>query len=154
MTFTRTQTLEERFWSKVDRSAGPTACWPWLACRSRKGYGQFSIGSRTDSSARIVPAHRIAYQLEVGLIPNGKVIHHLCNNPYCQNPRHLRPTTNRFNILVGNGRAAQCSKVTHCPRGHPYTEENTYRSADGRRHCRGCEPYYRQRRRLAHARAM
>ncbi|MFC8732197.1 hypothetical protein ACFT5B_07045 [Luteimicrobium sp. NPDC057192] len=27
---------------------------------------------------------------------------------------------------------------THCPNGHEYTPENTYRFADGRRRCRAC----------------
>jgi hypothetical protein len=32
---------------------------------------------------------------------------------------------------------------THCPQGHPYSEENTYRTARGHRQCRACQPRWR-----------
>ena len=37
------------------------------------------------------------------------------------------------------GRPGENQRIkTHCPQGHPYTPENTYKFADGRRRCRRC----------------
>lgn len=43
-------------------------------------------------------AHRIAYQLIVGPIEEGKLILHACDNRLCCNPAHLRQGTNQENI--------------------------------------------------------
>lgn len=121
-------TLEERFWPKVDTSAGPDGCWPWRASLNMHGYGQFTI------DGCVVMAHRIAYRLVVGPIPTGMDLDHLCRVRQCVNPAHLDPVTRAVNLqrspLTNAGR-------THCPRGHEYTPDNTYR-ANGRRYCRTC----------------
>lgn len=76
-------TIEERFWSKVDRRS-PTECWEWQAGRHDKmGYGAFLIGRRSCLS------HRVAYQLTNGDIPKGLYVLHSCDNPPCCNPAHL-----------------------------------------------------------------
>jgi len=67
---------------------GPDECWPWLAARKEKGYGQFAWQGRN------VKAHRLAYELAVGPIPPGPGYHgmcvcHTCDNPGCCNPSHL-----------------------------------------------------------------
>jgi hypothetical protein len=49
-------TLEERFWNKVDKSAGPDASWPWTASTRSGGYGQF----RPASKQRPIGARRVA----------------------------------------------------------------------------------------------
>lgn len=77
-----------RFWSKVDRSGGPDACWPWTACRTPKGYGQVRAGYVR------VYAHRLAYTLTTATIPSGEFfgttcVCHNCDNPGCCNPAHL-----------------------------------------------------------------
>lgn len=72
------------FWDHVDRSAGPTACWPWTGARIGTGYGQLRIGRR-----RIL-AHRLAYTLAAADIPDGLCVLHSCDNPICCNPAHLR----------------------------------------------------------------
>ncbi len=82
-------TLTERFWSKVDQSAGPNACWPWLKEVNNKGYGRFWIYG--NGSERSVQAHRFAVELATGgPITLGLIILHSCDNPPCCNPAHLR----------------------------------------------------------------
>ena len=66
----------ERFWSKVDKR-GPDECWEWQGARKggRPGsipYGSFSVGSKRDGSKRQINAHRVAYELANGPIPEGR----------------------------------------------------------------------------------
>ena len=68
--------LAERFWPKVDRR-GPDECWPWLAATT---YGYGVIG---DEDARMMKAHRVAWSLIIGPIPDGLVLDHLCRNRAC-----------------------------------------------------------------------
>jgi len=85
-------TLVDRFWSKVDRSGGPDACWPWMAKASHEfGYGIFAVGSRLiPGSRRRLGAHRVAYELTFGPIPGGQLVRHeKCGRPRCCNPLHL-----------------------------------------------------------------
>lgn len=121
----------ERFWSKVARR-GPDECWLWLASKTGKGYGTFH-----DDPSQLL-AHRIAYELAKGPIPAGLQIDHLCRNRACCNPVHLEAVSCRENILRGSGLAAQHARATHCPKGHPYDEENTYHAANGSRGCKRC----------------
>lgn len=79
-----------RFWAKVDKD-GPVLdarpelgpCWLWRAARQAKGYGRFDTGTRLDG------AHRIAWALSHGAIPDGVFVLHKCDNPPCVNPAHL-----------------------------------------------------------------
>ncbi len=142
--------LPDRFWAKVDKSAGDSGCWPWTAW-AKGGYGRFWTG------AREVPAHRVAYELLVGPIPDGLEIDHLCRNHGCCNPLHLEPVTHAENTKRGSGFAAVLSTRTHCPQGHPYDEANTYtwsRRGCTSRMCRTCRRVARHTpaRRAQHAR--
>ena len=119
-----------RFWEKVEK-AGDADCWTWTGAKKNLGYGNVRY------LGRVLAAHRVAYELLIGPIPDGLVLDHLCRNPRCVNPAHLEPVTQQANTLRGEGRAAQQAKRTHCPAGHPYSPENTYRLA-GRRYCRAC----------------
>jgi hypothetical protein len=95
---------EERFWSKVDKSAGPDACWPWLAYKGKGGYG------RCGGFEPEVLAHRIAWILANGpLEPGNDIRHKTCDNPPCCNPAHLEPGTHAQNMadMVSRGRAAR-----------------------------------------------
>lgn len=118
---------QERFWEKVDRR-GDDECWPWLAALSDKGYGMFNA---TFSGTGV--AHRIAYMLLIGPVPDGLVLDHLCRVRHCVNPSHLEPVTAEENTSRGI-RATQ----THCKRGHEFTAENTERRPNGTRSCVTC----------------
>ena len=83
-------------------------------------------------------AHRVAYTLWVGPIPEGLTLDHLCRTPACVNPKHLEPVTLRENILRGTSPAARNAAVTRCPAGHQYDQSNTHITKSGSRHCRTC----------------
>ena len=86
--------LADRFWEKVDKR-GADECWPWQAGFGTGGYGLFGVGSRSDGTTRMKSAHRVAYELSVGPIPEGLQIDHLFRNLACVNPAHMEPVTLR-----------------------------------------------------------
>ncbi len=73
-----------RFWSKV---SGGESCWEWNGSRNEDGYG---IVKR---DGKLRKAHRLAYELAWGPIPDGLLIRHRCDNPPCCRPTHLIPGT-------------------------------------------------------------
>lgn len=123
-------TPEERFWAKVDRR-GPTDCWVWTGAKSN-GYGQLR------NMGKLVQAHRFAYEVEVGPIPDGFELDHLCRNRACVNPAHLEPVDHRTNVLRGVGPSAVHAQKTSCVHGHPFDEANTRLRPNGKRECRAC----------------
>lgn len=128
--------LAERLWSGA--VADGTGCWPWQRSRDPSGYGRIQVGGRSTNGGRLLGAHRIAYKLVKGPIPEGLQIDHLCRNRRCINPDHLEAVTMRENTLRGFGVAACHARQTHCKRGHPFDEANTDRGEAGRRRCRIC----------------
>ena len=83
-------TIEERFWSKVDKNGpippacpelGP--CWVWMAYKNRTGYGYFRV-------VKMVQAHRIPWEWRNGVIPDGLEPDHICHNTSCVNDSHIR----------------------------------------------------------------
>lgn len=118
---------ESGFWSKVDRAADPAACWLWQQSCGSHGYGQ------TWDGITVRLAHRAAFELTFGRIPDGLTVDHVCRVRTCCNPAHLRLLTNSANgRLNGNAVAAECK------RGHPFDPENTYVQPNGHRRCRQC----------------
>ena len=118
----------ERFLAKINKT--DAGCWEWTASITPKGYGQFYF----DGGMR--QAHRVAYTLLRGPIPVGLQIDHLCRNRKCVNPDHLEPVTPKVNTARGITNDWQREK-THCPQGHAYDEQNTYKWR-GQRSCRTC----------------
>lgn len=137
-------TTEERFWSKVDKN-GPVPerrpdlgqCWLWTDAPLHFGHGRFTLTHK-----KSVKAHRFAYELLIGPIPEALVIDHLCRNPPCVNPAHLEPVTKGVNALRGETFVAANKAKTHCKRGHRFDEENTIWVPAGRK-CRACRILWR-----------
>jgi len=81
-----------------------TQCWMWTAGKSRQGYGKFAVGGRRVNGGQDWWAHRWAYAVFVGPIPEGMTVHHECGNTSCCNPQHLRIVTREGNVAESNGR--------------------------------------------------
>lgn len=126
--------LVVRFWSKVIPQVG--GCWLWTAGVNACGYGYIKV------LGRMQLAHRVAYALLVGEIPRGKEIDHVkdrgCEHRHCVNPAHLEVVTHAENVARGNA-GAHLGAKTHCPKGHPYSPENTSIGTLGQRSCRICK---------------
>lgn len=103
-----------------------TGCWEWTGKLRKDGYAEF----HAEITMR---AHRFAYVHHIGTIPEGMQIDHLCRNRSCVNPDHLEAVTHAENM-----RRSARALLTHCPHGHPYDDENTYRPPRGGRECRIC----------------
>src|SRR5215471_4023562 len=89
-------TFERRFWSKVDKRGPVPAhvpelghCWVWLAATDWRHYGV--IGTTASGVRRSARAHRVSYQLAHGVVltPHEYILH-LCDNPPCVRPSHLK----------------------------------------------------------------
>ena len=101
-------------------------CWIWDGALSHNGYGR----ARVDG--RMANVHRAAYEALVEPVPAGLQIDHLCFERRCYNPAHLEVVTPAEN------RRRSAARITSCPAGHLYDDENTYITAAGARSCRTC----------------
>jgi hypothetical protein len=121
-------TNADRFWSKVRVTP---SCWFWTGYRNWNGYGYLRPALGKGSQG----AHRVAYELLIGPIPEGLELDHLCKVRSCVNPRHLKPVTRRENL-----RRRATETKTHCIRGHPLFGDNLYvRPGNSTRCCRECQ---------------
>jgi len=96
----------ESFWARVERGPG---CWEWQGCKKApppKHYGNLVI------AGRFWIAHRLAWTLTNGPIPDGLFVCHRCDNPPCCNPDHLWLGTNDENMadMKAKGRARTSDK--------------------------------------------
>lgn len=83
--------LSDSLWSRVDIKA-KDECWPWMGSTNSDGYGTLKF------RGKYFHAHRVAYELTNGPIPNRLNILHRCDNPPCCNPAHLWPGTDQDNV--------------------------------------------------------
>ncbi len=83
-----------------------TGCLLWTGCVCRKGYGQIKVGGR---KGPVMRAHRLAWELEKGPVPDGLALLHKCDVPSCCNTDHLRPGTLAQNNadMKAKGRASR-----------------------------------------------
>lgn len=72
---------EKRFWANVDRR-GQDDCWPWLA-GTVEGYGRIRFRGEA------LGAHVVAFRIQHGAVPDGKMVLHDCGNRLCCNHAHL-----------------------------------------------------------------
>lgn len=105
-------------------------CWEWKGCTSKTtGYGQFKIDARRGANAS--SPHVFSHQFFLGDIPKSYEVDHLCRNRICVSPFHLEA------ITLQENRKRRGEAITHCKRGHEFTEQNTKRTATGRS-CKEC----------------
>jgi len=111
-----------------------SGCLLWLGVVNHRGYGRIWHDHAPWQT------HRIAWVLANGPVPEGKLVLHTCDVRSCVNPAHLYLGTplDNMNDRRDRGRSPLASQ-THCLRGHPYDEKNTYWRKDGQgRNCRAC----------------
>lgn len=128
-----------RFWAAITKIQD--GCWLWQGPMARKGYGRFYF-----TKGKVL-AHRAAWELTFGIIPEGLHVCHHCDTPLCVRPDHLFLGTRSDNMTdaykkgrlprpplhKGNG------IWTHCHRGHEFSPQNTRVCIDGRQTCLTCE---------------
>jgi len=139
-------TLEKRFWAKVDKN-GPlfdgTPCWLWTGGKNHAGYGQIRDKGKT------LRTHVVALRLAGRVKPEGMECDHRCRVPACANQLHLEWVTHAENVRRGEGGKHHADKVA-CPQGHPYSGDNLYIDTKGGRECRTCKRASHRKYRAAH----
>lgn len=103
--------VKERFWKKVEKS-GEYKCWKWTGSKSKNGYGDMAVGDK-----RVMSAHRLSYLINVGNIPEGLYVIHICDHRDCVNPNHLRARSQKENVhdMLWKGRRKGAKKKVVVP---------------------------------------
>ena len=132
--------IVDRFLSYVNyngdmRDGMLTVCHNWTAAGhgGKMGYAQLNC----DGTLRY--AHRLAWEIYIGEIPDGLSVHHMCQNPICVNPHHLMLVTkgghsNQHSIIRGT-----------CVHGHPYATTPYRVDGNGYRRCIACDLEHKKR---------
>lgn len=126
--------LIHRFFDKVDTDFD-SGCWNWTGarCGTNRAYGQFFLDGRRQL------AHRAAWRIFIGEMPEGYDLDHLCRNPRCVNPWHIEPVPHRENVRRGWAAIlAARRELLVCPSGHRLDEANIYVDPLGAARCRAC----------------
>ena len=105
------KTIIARFLEKTRRAEN--GCLEWTACCTGAGYGQLRINRRSRS------AHRLAWELVNGPIPDGLCVLHRCDNPRCVEADHLFLGTQLDNIADMTAKRRSARGDRHGSRTHP-----------------------------------
>ena len=130
-----------RFNRKINKVCA-SGCWEWMGALDTQGYGNFGVSASISTKA-----HIFSYKTNVGPIPSGLEIDHLCKNRKCVNPEHLEVVTHMTNMLRGNTYVG----ITHCKKGHDLGTAKVH-VVEGRwigRACRVCHANSERNRRAA-----
>ena len=107
------------------------SCWRWQGSHNDRGYGTYWNSSGPH------PAHVIVYQREVGPVPKGKVLDHLCRRRNCTNPMHLEPVPAGVNEKRKSWARRSGHDGRKCPNGHDMYKHGR-RTPEGGEICRTC----------------
>lgn len=133
--------VEIRVWRRIEKRSAEE-CWPWGGAtnthKNRRG-GPYGIIGSGGKRGGVMYVHRVVHESEIGPIPDGFQVDHLCGNPLCCNPAHLEAVPPGTNNARSASPTSENIKKTHCPREHEYSPENTgYRRGTTWRYCRTC----------------
>lgn len=128
----------ERLAARLKRM--PNGCLEWQGSRIKgDGHGNIYV------SGKATLAHRLAWELENGPIPDGMLVCHRCDNPPCCDVTHLFLGTYADNArdMVAKRRHMN-NRRTHCQNGHEFSTDNTATDARGNRRCIACSTEYQR----------
>ena len=133
-------------WSLVDRlrfvgwDVTQSGCWEWRGTRNEHGYGLITAKAHGSNDGR---AHRAMVEVTRGVIPDGAVVRHKCDNPPCVNPDHLELGSQLDNMRDLAERGVRYLRGrTVCRNGHDISDPSSIKVINrrgGERLCIACE---------------